>query len=55
MMQAAEEVLQKLRLCPPAPGFDAVEVRGGRERAMKKRNQSFGIILPAKTFHGSKN
>ncbi len=55
MMQAAEEVLQKLRLCPPAPGFDAVEVRGGRERAMKKRNQSFGIVLPAKTFHGSKN
>lgn len=50
MMQAAEEVLQKLRLCPPAPGFDAVEVRGGREPAMKKTKSIFWSCITCKNF-----
>ena len=32
MQAAAEEVLDDLRSCPPAPGFDRVEIPGERER-----------------------
>ena len=46
---AAEEVLNELRLCPPAPGFERVEVPGERERDY--RAQSNGIIsVPDETW-----
>jgi len=46
---AAEEVLQELRVCPPAPGFDRVEIPGERERDY--REQSADIIsIPEKTW-----
>lgn len=50
IMQAAEAILEELRACPPAPGFDRVEVPGERERANKARHQETGIALPEKTF-----
>lgn len=49
MTQAAEAILQELRACPPAPGFDCVEVPGERERANKARNETQGMALPART------
>ncbi|MCP4765442.1 MAG: Ldh family oxidoreductase [Gammaproteobacteria bacterium] len=42
MQTAAEAVLDELRQCPPAPGFDRVEIPGERERDY--RAQSKGII-----------
>ena len=46
---AAEEVLADLRNCPPAPGFEEVEIPGERER--KQRSKSNGIIaIPEKTW-----
>ncbi|KIC07393.1 hypothetical protein RA19_24065 [Leisingera sp. ANG-M1] len=36
MQAAAEEVLDDLRSCPPAPGFDRVEIPGERERNHRK-------------------
>ena len=47
---AAESILEELRSCPPAPGFERVEVPGERERDSKHRNQSVGIALPARTY-----
>jgi hydroxycarboxylate dehydrogenase B len=49
MKSAAEELLQELRQCPPAPGFDRVEIPGERER--EYRAQSNGIIsIPEETW-----
>lgn len=49
MQAAAEEVLRELRQCPPAPGFDRVEVPGERERDY--RIQSNGVVaIPEKTW-----
>jgi LDH2 family malate/lactate/ureidoglycolate dehydrogenase len=46
---AAEEVLKELRECPPAPGFERVEVPGERERDY--RTASNGIIsIPESTW-----
>jgi len=46
---AAEEVLADLRNCPPAPGFERVEIPGERERL--QRSKSNGIIaIPEKTW-----
>ena len=46
---AAEEVLADLRNCPPAPGFEEVEIPGERER--KQRSKSNGIIaIPEETW-----
>jgi len=46
---AAEEVLADLRNCPPAPGFEEVEIPGERER--KQRSKSNGIIaIPEVTW-----
>ena len=50
IMQAAESILGELRACPPAPGFERVEVPGERERANKEKNQSIGMALPEKTY-----
>ena len=35
LQAAAEEVLADLRACPPAPGFDRVEIPGEREREQR--------------------
>ena len=49
MTAAAEAVLDEIRNCPPAPGFDRVEVPGERERDY--REQSMGMIgVPEATW-----
>lgn len=49
MRAAAEGVLAELRDCPPAPGFERVEVPGERERQCRER--AGGIIhLPPATW-----
>lgn len=50
MQAVAEEILDELRCCPPAPGFDAVEVPGERERAHRDRTMHIGVSLPEKTW-----
>ena len=40
----------RLRACPPAPGFEPVEVPGERERTNKAINEKIGIALPLKTY-----
>ena len=46
----AEDILRELRECPPAPGFDSVEVPGERERDRRRINESGGVLLPMKTW-----
>ena len=47
--EKAEEILKELRECPPAPGFERVEVPGERERDY--RTASNGIIsIPESTW-----
>ena len=49
MQNAAEELLNELRICPSAPGFERVEIPGERER--EYRAQSKGVIsIPEKTW-----
>ncbi len=49
LQSAAEEALSELRDCPPASGFERVEIPGGRER--EHRRQSNGIIAaPERTW-----
>ena len=49
MQAAAEAVLEEIRQCPPAPGFERVEVPGERERDY--REQSKGIVqVPEETW-----
>ncbi|MDW4551185.1 Ldh family oxidoreductase [Defluviimonas sp. D31] len=49
MAEVAEEILSELRACPPAPGFDRVEIPGERERA--HRAASGGeIAVPEATW-----
>ena len=49
MRAAAEEVLDEIRNCPPAPGFERVEVPGERER--EHREQSKGVVaVPEQTW-----
>ena len=49
MKQLAEEILQEIRSCPPAEGFEKVEVPGERER--EHRIKSDGkISVPKKTW-----
>ena len=48
LQAAAEEVLDEIRTCPPAPGFTQVEVPGERER--NHRTASAGkILVPEET------
>ncbi len=42
---AAEECLASLRTCPPAPGFDEVQVPGEREGALREERKRSGIPL----------
>ena len=46
----AEAILAELRACPPAPGFDRVEIPGERERAIEKKRRSSGIPVPLQTW-----
>lgn len=49
MKTAAEELLDEMRNCPPAPGFSKVEVPGERER--KLREDAKGILaVPQATW-----
>ncbi|SHJ40025.1 uncharacterized oxidoreductase [Shimia gijangensis] len=50
MQKTAESILAELRHCPPAQGFDRVEVPGERERAARDRNQDQPIELPVATW-----
>ena len=40
LQTVAEEILDELRNCPPAPGFEKVEVPGERERDYRRISQS---------------
>lgn len=42
---AAEECLASLRTCPPAPGFQEVQVPGEREAAQREQRKRTGIPL----------
>ena len=46
----AEEILQELRECPPAKGFERVEIPGERERDLQARQEPHGIAIPEKTW-----
>jgi LDH2 family malate/lactate/ureidoglycolate dehydrogenase len=48
--RAAEECLAELRDCPPAPGFDRVEVPGEREAALRLERLATGIPIPPATL-----
>ena len=49
-MDAAENILQDLRTCPPLPGFEKVEIPGERERDSYEQNQQKGVAIPLKTW-----
>jgi len=49
LQAAAEEVLSDLRNCPPAPGFERVEIPGEREREQKRRSKDV-IAVPEQTW-----
>ncbi len=49
--EGAEEILEELRTCPPAPGFEKVEVPGERERDRHALNAAaVGVSLPKPTW-----
>lgn len=48
--RAAEACLAELRACPPAPGFDRVEIPGEREASLRAGRLSRGIPLPPETL-----
>ncbi|MCB1422150.1 MAG: Ldh family oxidoreductase [Nitratireductor sp.] len=49
LQAAAEEVLADLRNCPPAPGFDRVEIPGEREREQRERSNGI-LAIPEATW-----
>jgi len=50
LQSRAEEVLADMRTCPPAPGFDRVEIPGERER--HHRAEARGLIaIPEPTWN----
>ena len=50
LQERAEVILADIRGCPPARGFDRVEVPGERERRI--RDQSSGVIhIPERTWN----
>ncbi|MEM7168548.1 MAG: Ldh family oxidoreductase [Pseudomonadota bacterium] len=54
MQAAAEEVLAELRNCPPAPGFDRVDIPGERER--DHRHKAAGnVAVPEETWRQIEN
>ncbi len=46
----AEDVLAEIRTCPPADGFETVEVPGERERNLAQKNRPKGIAIPVETW-----
>jgi LDH2 family malate/lactate/ureidoglycolate dehydrogenase len=46
LQTVAEEILQELRDCPPAPGFEKVEIPGERERDLREKNRHLDLALP---------
>lgn len=48
--QAAETCLAELRACPPAPGFDRVEVPGEREARLRAERMRIGIPIAPDTL-----
>jgi LDH2 family malate/lactate/ureidoglycolate dehydrogenase len=50
MQRVAEEILDELRNCPPAPGFERVEIPGEREREHRQRTREQGVALPQNTW-----
>ena len=46
----AEAILAELRACPPALGFDQVEIPGERERATEQQRRLEGIPIPSRTW-----
>ncbi len=50
IQDVAEEILAELRDCPPAPGFDRVQVPGERESDARRRARAEGLMLPAPTW-----
>lgn len=49
MSSVAEEILDELRACPPAPGFDHVEIPGERERDHRSKSNNL-LMVPEKTW-----
>jgi uncharacterized oxidoreductase len=49
LQAAAEDVLADIRACPPASGFDRVEIPGEREREQRKRSNGI-IAIPEETW-----
>ena len=49
LQAAAEDVLADIRACPPASGFDRVEIPGEREREQRKRSNGI-LAIPEKTW-----
>ena len=47
--RAADEILEELRSCPPAPGSSGVQIPGERERAQKSASQNI-IQIPTSTW-----
>ena len=47
MQETAEEIFAELRNCPPAPGFQRVEISGERERDRRTANADKTLFLPA--------
>ena len=50
LQRIAEEILDELRNCPPASGFERVEIPGEREREHREKTIDNGIALPRKTL-----
>ncbi|MBO9452835.1 Ldh family oxidoreductase [Tropicibacter sp. R16_0] len=50
MQSIAEEILDEFRNCPPAAGFDRVEIPGEREADARVGNQGKPISLPLATW-----
>lgn len=48
--RAAEECLAELRACPPAPGFERVEIPGERESRLRADRLLRGIPIPQETI-----
>ncbi|MDH3377163.1 MAG: Ldh family oxidoreductase [Gammaproteobacteria bacterium] len=46
----AEEILIDIRACPPAPGFEKVQVPGERERDNRRATTALGVALPERTW-----
>ena len=50
--RAAEDCLAELRACPPAPGFERVEIPGEREARLRAERLVSGIPIPPETLQG---